>query len=247
MHYAARPNVEEVPLNVRKTSRNRRTLSYSVAVIAMLALSCGGDSSSPGGPNPAPTPTPTPTLATPTPTPAPTATPTPDASSKCGNLAPGPVARVAIAPRRQREGASQGDVDMMVRAKPNFDEVWCVDKDKEQILDINVNQRDANGKECCWVNDPVADFDDPENVVSSFTQPHPYGFIIRVRLKGNGRTGTVSVWSKLDGQDSYPWQSGSGYRQEPLRIELMSKNQIQDQCQCIYKGNAVYEGTRCPK
>jgi hypothetical protein len=235
-------------LNVRILSLCRKTLSYTgVAVVALLAVSCGGDSTSPGGPNPAPTPTPTPTQPTPTPTPAPTPTPTPDVSGKCDGLQPGPVVRFAVAPREDRSD-SQGTVDMRVRAARNFDEVLCVDKDDGHILLFNANQRNDNGKECCWENNPSYTVSDPDNLLEGWSTPHPYDFIVRMNAKPNGRRGTVTITGVLDGVEAHPWQSGSGYTQgEPLRIEFMSKNEIERDCKCIYRGNAVYEGEGCNK
>ncbi len=55
------------------------------------------------------------------------------------------------------------------------------------------------------------------------------------------------VQTRLDGNDSYPWQSGSFYAKGPLVIESMSAGQIAKECQCIFKGNGIYEGDKCPK
>jgi hypothetical protein len=55
------------------------------------------------------------------------------------------------------------------------------------------------------------------------------------------------VAAELDGIKSHPWQSGSGYRLEPLRIVTMSQSEMAKECPCIFKGNAIYEGTGCPK
>jgi hypothetical protein len=57
----------------------------------------------------------------------------------------------------------------------------------------------------------------------------------------------VFVEAEIDGVVSYPWQSGRGYRREPLQIVSMSKNEIDRDCQCIFRGNGIYEGDRCPK
>ena len=53
--------------------------------------------------------------------------------------------------------------------------------------------------------------------------------------------------AELDSLLSFPWQSGSGYVQEGLRIEFMSKSQIKAECKCNYLGNAIYEGEGCFK
>src|SRR5262245_30992269 len=193
-------------------------------LLALVGLgSCGG--STPAKPNPSPSATPTPSPG-PTPPPAPTPTPnpapTPDAQ-RCAKLEAGPVVRVAIAPRGQYEGSTQ--VAMRVRVtKPYEDEVWCVDKDKEWKRDFNLNQRNDNGKECCWEEDPVWHIDDPDFLVDNGEWRDPYGFIYRVRVNPRGKKGSIYVRTSLDGNDSYPWQSGSYYAKGPLIIEAMSAN-----------------------
>jgi hypothetical protein len=220
--------------------------SLGLGLLALLALaSCGG--SSPARPNPNPTPTPGPTPApTPAPTPTPNPAPTPDASQRCAKLENGPVVRVAIAPRGQFEGSNQ--VPMRVRVEKAFeDEVWCIDKDKESKLDFNLNQRNANGKECCWEEDPVWRVDDPNFLVDNGEWRDDYGFIYRLRVDPKGRKGKIFVQTTLDGHDSYPWQSGSYYQQGALVIESMSASEISRDCQCTFKGNGQYEGDRCSK
>ena len=219
--------------------------SLGIGLLALLALgSCGG-SSTPGNPNPNPSPTPTPSPA-PTPTPTPNPAPTPDASQRCAKLQEGPVVRVAIAPRGQFEGSTQ--VPMRVRVTKSYeDEVWCVDKDKEWKLDFNLNQRNEAGKECCWENDPSWHVDDPDFLVDNSEWRDNYGFIFRVRVNPKGKKGSIFVQTRLDGHDSYPWQSGSYYEKGPLVIESMSASEISKECQCTFKGNGQYEGDRCPK
>jgi hypothetical protein len=218
--------------------------SAAVGLLALLALgSCGG-SSAPGNPNPNPTPTPTPSPA-PTPTPTPNPAPTPDVN-RCARLEEGPVVRLAIAPRGQFDGSTQVPVRVAVR-KTYEEEVWCVDKDKDYKLDFNLNQRNANGKECCWDEDPVWTVDDPDFIVDNSEWRDDYGFIFRVRVNPKGKKGTVLVRTRLDGIDSYPWQSASYYTKGPLVIESMSASEISKECLCIFKGNGQYEGDKCFK
>lgn len=190
-----------------------------------------------------PTPTPAPT-ATPTPSPSPTPTPAP-AGSKCEKLAPGPVSRLTVAPRElQTDGVT---VEMRVRARRNFDEVLCLPKSGSHRLDFNLNQKNADGEECCWEDDPSWAVEDPSGLVSSESSRHDHDFIWRLRIDPDGGTGTVTIQAELDGVESHPWQSGSGYRQEPLGIVVMSAAEIEEECQCVYLGNGIYEGDQCPK
>jgi hypothetical protein len=215
-------------------------LLSAVGAIALLS-SCGGSTTTPPVTT-IPTVSSTSTTVITTP---PTTTP-PDPSLRCANLAPGPVTRYAITPREQR---ADGDVvDLRVRARPNFEEVWCLDKDKEHRLDFNSNQRNAAGREACWVDDPVWHYEDADRFVD-LAQPIPNtnGFNYRMRINSRGARGTVFVEAEIDGVLSYPWQSGTGYRREPLQIVAMSKNEIDRDCLCIFRGNGIYEGDRCPK
>jgi len=213
----------------------------AVGALALLS-SCGGSTT-------APPVTTIPQVTSPSTTTAvttPTTTAPPDESLRCGNLAPGPIVRYAITPREQR--ADGEVVDLRVRAKPNFEEVWCIDKDKEHRLDFNSNQRNAAGREACWVNDPIWRYEDGDRLVDQ-AQPIPNtnGFNYRMRINPHGARGAVFVEAEIDGVLSYPWQSGSGYRREPLQIVSMSKNEIERDCLCIFRGNGIYEGDRCPK
>jgi hypothetical protein len=217
-------------------------LSSAVGAIALLS-SCGGSTTTPPVNSTLPPSTTTATTVVTT-TPPPTATP--DPSLRCANLAPGPIVRYAITPREQR--ADGEVVDLRVRARPNFEEVWCLDKDKEHRLDFNSNQRNAAGREACWVDDPVWRYEDDDRFVD-LAQPIPNtnGFNYRMRINSHGARGTVFVEAEVDGILSYPWQSGSGYRREPLQIVVMSKNEIDRDCQCIFRGNGIYDDDRCPK
>jgi hypothetical protein len=212
-----------------------------ILAAALLGEGCGGGGGSPVAPAPTPTPAPVPT---PTPTPAPT--PSPDAAARCAGLASGPVTRIAVSPRQLvTDGVNS---DMMVRVRPGFDEVWCVDKDKEHRLDFNLNQRNANGQACCWENTPEWNVSDPSNLQSgSGSTRDDNGFIYRIRIASGGRKGTVGISAKLDGVDSHPWQSLSGYTIGTLDVVAMEASDIAKDCQCTYKGNGQYEGAKCPK
>jgi hypothetical protein len=214
---------------------------FAVGAMALLS-SCGGSTTAP----PVTTlPSTSSTTATTVVT-VPATTLAPDPSARCANLAPGPVTRYAITPREHR--ADGEVVDLRVRAKAGFDEVWCVDKDQEHRLDFNSNQRNAQGRESCWVDDPEWRFDDPDRFVQSGqTIPNTNGFNYRIRMNPRGARGEVAVEAEIDGVLSYPWQSGSGYRREALRIVSMSKNEIERDCLCIFRGNGIYEGDRCSK
>jgi hypothetical protein len=212
------------------------------AVLLVVSAGCGGSSTAP--PLDSSTTT-TSSTVNPVTTP-PSSTIEDPASTRCSNLAAGPVVRYAISPREQR--ADNEVVDMRVRARAGFDEVWCIDKDKEHRLDFNSNQRNSSGKECCWTNDPSWTFDDPDHLVQT-GQPilNTNNFNYRLRINPRGARGTVYVSAEIDGVPSQPWQSGSGYEVEPFRIVSMSKNEIERDCLCIYRGNGIYEGDHCSK
>ena len=223
-----------------------------LVALALLGGSCGGSNPTTPPPVAQATPTPTPS-ATASPS-VPTPTPTPTAAARCDNLQPlpgeeklqpGPVTRVAVSPRQQV--SDNQNLDILVRARPGFDEVWCVDKDKEHRLDFNLNQRNDNGKECCWLGFPEWKVDDPGRVVDSAAVRDDFGFIYRLRINTHGERVTVGLSARLDGVDSAPWQSGSGYEKGPLQIVAMGANEITRDCKCIYKGNGIYEGVGCTK
>jgi hypothetical protein len=205
---------------------------------ALVGLSCGD--------SPTVTPTPAPpttTLATqPSPSPAPSPSPV---AQQC-NLAPGPVTRLAISPRELRSDGETAAV--FVRARRDWDEVVCLDKNKAHRLDFNANQRNADGRESCYEGEVtwrVAD--DSDQMVVGSSSRHDDGFVWRYNIEPRGRDGSIEIEAELDGISSYPWQSGSGYRREPLRIVSMSANEIARDCLCIFRGNGVYEGELCPK
>jgi hypothetical protein len=207
---------------------------------ALLAVSCGDSPTV--IPSPAPPTTTLPTQPSPTPTPA--TSPSPIAA-QC-TFAPGPVARFAISPRELRTDGIQEPI--MVRARPDWDEVVCLDRTKSHRLDFNANQRNEEGRECCFEGDATwRVVDDPGNIIAGSSSRHERGMIWRFNIEPQGRTTSFAIDAQLEGKLSYPWQSGSGYRQEPLRVVTMSASDIARDCTCIYRGNGVYEGARCPK
>lgn len=220
---------------------------YPSAVAALLLVSgCGGSSTAPPV-DPTPTPTssstvnPNTTVSVP-----PSSTTEGPTANKCGNLPAGPVTRYAISPREQRTDGSITDI--RVRAKPGFDEVWCLDKDREHRLDFNSNQRNSSGRECCWINDPSWSFEDPDHIAQEGQAlAGTNNFNFRLRVNPRGARGTIYVQAEVDGIKSHQWQSGSGYDIAPLRLVSMSKNEIERDCQCVFRGNGIYEGDRCPK
>ena len=213
---------------------------YSVWILmvgaALAAVSCGG------------TPTATPTPAPPTTTLATQPSPLPSASpiaAQC-TFQPGPVARFAISPRELRTDGVQ--VPIMVRARPDWDEVVCLDRSKSHRLDFNANQRNEAGRECCF--EGVATWrvvQDPGNIIAANGSRHERDMIWRFNIEPGGRETSFQIEAELEGLKSYPWQSGSGYRREPFRVVTMSAQEIARDCLCIYRGNGVYEGSRCPK
>jgi len=156
------------------------------------------------------------------------------------------VTRLAISPRELRSDGA--DAAVFVRARQNWDEVVCLDKSKAHRLDFNANQRNAEGRESCFEGDVTWRIvDDSDSMVVGSSSRHDDGFIWRYNIEPRGRDGSIEIEAELDGIKSHPWQSGSGYRREPIRIVSMSANEIARDCQCIFRGNGVYEGERCPK
>ena len=216
-------------------SRDRAPRRAAPILIAVCALSCGGGGAPLQPPIPSPSPTP---VAVPSPS-------APPANTTCG-LAPGPVTRLAISPREQNTDGAR--VEIRVRALPNFDEAWCLDKDKDHRLDFNLNQKNADGRECCWVGTPEwSIMEDPGDIVTGIATIDGEGFIGRVRVEPRGRETFFTLEARLDGIRSHPWQSGSGYRREPLKVMTMSAEDIPQACPCIYLGNGQYTGVGCRK
>ena len=211
-----------------------RTVTRLGALALVLpTLTCGG-----GGAPTQPGPTPTPSS-----TPAPVATPTPSATvdPKCGSFAPGPVTRYAVAPRAQVTEGQQ--VPMRVWIQAPWTEAWCIDKDKETRLDFNSNQRNADGRESCWVNDPQWEIvDDKDRIVLGHGALDQHGFVYRVGVAPRGLETSFGIKAELDGIKSKPWQSGPlvGYPEGPLRIVTLSAADIQKNCKCTYFGNGNY-------
>lgn len=211
-------------------------------VVFLLAVGVSGC----GSGSPTTVPPPTTTLAPlPSPTPTPQPSPSPTAAAQACELEPGPVVRLAIAPREQR---TDGDsVDIRVRVLPNYDEVWCLDQNKSHRIDFNANQRNAGGRECCYQGDATWTVDDPRQLVVASSSRHPDAMIYRFNVEPRGVGTSFSISAELDGIKSHPWQSGSAYRLEPLRVVTMSPSQIARECTCIYRGNGIYEGAACPR
>jgi hypothetical protein len=209
-----------------------RTLTrLGTLVLALASLTCGGGE----------VPTQPVVVPTPTPVPTPAATPTPVASAQCGTLAPGPVTRYAIAPRSQMTDGVQVPIRVWIQGP--WQEAWCIDKDKEHRLDFNSNQRNADGRECCFVNDPewrIAD--DPGGIVLGHGAFGDHAFNYRIGVDPRGLETSFGVQARIDGVASKPWQSGPlvGYAEGPLRIVAMSAPDIQRLCKCTYFGNGNY-------
>ncbi|HET7747384.1 MAG TPA: hypothetical protein VFM29_08790 [Vicinamibacteria bacterium] len=156
------------------------------------------------------------------------------------------MTRLAISPWRiLLEGGAQTDV--RVRVRPGWDEVVCLDRNTDYRLDIQGTQKNADGRECCYEGTFIWRKTDNSNLVVAESPRTPEGSIYRYNISPRGREGLITVQAELDRVLSHPWQSGAGYAQEPLRIEVMSANQLSRECNCIYRGNGVYEGGGCPK
>jgi hypothetical protein len=162
--------------------------SLPVAVACALLLSCGG-----GGSPTQPTPTPTPApVATPTPASAPTPTPTATPPDYFNSLAPGPVARYNIKLHSVRkpdatelEEPFPQDSDGNYRVNPG------------DFIVFDSTQKNANGDECQWINDPVWKVDDPSNVMDRRGSSN--AFLLRLDIN---RTGKFMVTASLDGIDA---------------------------------------------
>jgi hypothetical protein len=206
----------------------------------VLLTSCGGGSPT-QAPPPLPSPSPSPSPVAP-PSPSPSA---PPASATC-TFAPGPVTRLAISPRAlQTNGAP---APMRTRVVGPGEEVLCLDQDKSHRLDFNLNQRNAQGRECCWVDDPRYRIrGDVDHIVAGSGPIDDNSFILRVRVEPRGQETSFGVEAELDGVFSFPWQSGAQYPREPLRVITLAGDDIPAYCPCIYLGNGGYEGGSCQR
>jgi hypothetical protein len=212
---------------------NRSALYLATLAVVLSSLSCGGGGAptEPGRPTPTPLP---PSTAAPT--------PTPSANAACGpNLASGPVARFAVAPRAQFSGGEQVPIRVWIQGL--WQEAWCLDKDKEHRLDFNSNQRNADGRECCWVKDPEWQIaDDKDRIVLGHGALDEHSFNYRVGVDPRGLETSFGVHGELDGVKSKAWQSGPtvGYPEGPLKVVTLSAADIEKNCKCTYFGNGNY-------
>jgi len=208
------------------------------AVLAMTMTSCGDS------PTVIPSPVPPTTTLAPQPSPSPSPSPSP-IQAQC-TFAPGPVTRLSISPRELRTDG--GEAAVFVRARAGFDEVVCLDRAKAHRLDFNANQRNGAGQESCYEGDVSwSVLSDDNAMVTGSSSRHDDNFIWRYNIEPRGTNGVIAIEAELDGIKSYPWQSGSGYRREPMRIETMNASELARDCLCIFKGNGIWEGARCPK
>jgi hypothetical protein len=162
-----------------------------LAVPCAMLLSCGGGGSptqSTPTPTLAPAPTPTP-AATPTPAPAPTPTP----PNFFDTLAPGPVARYNI----KLHSVRKPDGIELEEPFPQDDQGRYRVNPGDFIV-FDSTQKNADGKECQWINDPVWKVDDSANNVMD-RRPSSNPFLLRVDII---RTGVFTVSASLDGVDA---------------------------------------------
>src|SRR5688500_12403137 len=173
------------------------------AAMAFVCCACGG--SSPTQPPPAPSPSPPPAAQ-----PSPSPIPSPASACPFGPFAPGPVTRLAIAPRPlQSNGAP---AQMRTRFVGPGEELLCLASEKSHRLDFNLKQRNALGQESCWVDTPSYRVrGDTSHIGASSGPIDDNGFIFRVRVEPRGEEATFGVEAQLDGIFSHPWLSGGQY------------------------------------
>lgn len=208
--------------------------------IAFLLSACGSSS-----PTPLPPPPATTLAAQPSPSPSPSPTATPGAAS-CP-FAPGPVTRLAIAPRAlQSNGAS---ARLRTRLVAPGEELLCLESEKSHRIDFDLNQRNAFGEESCWEGFPSYRIrGDTSRIVTGSGAIDDNGFVFRVRVDPRGvNEATFAVEAELDGVFSHPWTSGGGYPREPLRVITLPGDEIARLCPCIYLGNGAYVGGSCER
>jgi hypothetical protein len=121
----------------------------------------------------------------PTPTPAPTPTP-PDYFN---SLAPGPVARYNIKLHSVRQPSGTELEEPFPQDSQNRYRVNPGD-----FIVFDSTQKNANGDECQWINDPVWTVDDSANVMDRRPSSNP--FLLRIDIM---RTGSFTVTASLDG------------------------------------------------
>jgi hypothetical protein len=160
--------------------------------MAALLSSCGG--SSPTQPAPAPSPSPTPAA-------QPSPSPSGPSSTGC-TFAPGPVTRLAIAPRAlQTNGVS---APMRTRLVGPGEEVLCLAYEKSHRLDFNLNQRNALGQESCWEGFPSYRIrGDTEHMVTGTSPIDDNGFIFRVRVEPREQEASFGVEAVYLGNGGY--------------------------------------------
>lgn len=160
----------------------------SVVLACGVLVSCGGGSS-PTQPTPTPTPAPiaTPTPA-PTPAPAPTPTPTPPTDPR-DDLAPGPIVRYNI----KLHSVRKPDGTELEEPFPQDNQGRNMVQPGDFIV-FDSTQKNAQGEECQWLNDPVWTVDDPANAMDRRPSSNP--FLLRVDIIRNG---TFTVTASVDG------------------------------------------------
>lgn len=169
----------------------------------------------------------------------------PPAGSAC-TFAPGPVTRLAIAPRALSTNGVAAP--MRTRLIGPGEEVLCLASEKSHRLDFNLNQRNAQGQESCWEGFPSYRVrGDTQHMVVSTSTIDDNGFIFRARVEPNFQEASFGVEAELDGVFSYPWLSGGQYPREPLRVITLPGDDIPAFCPCIYLGNGGYEGGSCSR
>jgi hypothetical protein len=162
----------------------------AVAVACALLVSCGGGSPTQPTPTPTPVPVPTPTPAsTPTPNPVPTPAPTPT-PDYYDTLAPGPVTRYNI----KLHSVRKPDGTELEEPFPQ-DNQGRYRVGPGDFIVFDSTQKNAEGKECQWLSDPVWVVDDSAaNVMDRRPSSNP--FLLRIDII---RTGQFTVTASLDG------------------------------------------------
>jgi hypothetical protein len=168
----------------RANSRSWPTL----AVAGALLWSCGG-----GGSPTQPTPTPTPvSVATPTPaatpTPVPVGSPTPR-PSYYDSLPDGPVVKYGI----KLHSVRKPDGTELEEPFPQDENGWYRVNVGDFIV-FDSTQKNADGQECKWTNDPVWKVDDPNAAMSRRGSSNP--LLLRADIRRNGK---FTVTASIDG------------------------------------------------